>query len=614
MKSRKRLLISFFEILASVLADASVLCNTSTSRDLITIRSRAEHEGPSFYTITLPQFSKCFERSLENGFWLPELFTGFSRSRSSCLPRFLSGFTSLVFNHTGELRDDSSIEAVEAIRQICLVLNKIKMDCTKERQRSAELAFSACEAEISKFRIKDWELLEHFRDSSSYFLGTSLARVSVNLSEGRVCRSKHGPGTTVDGTTGNRKYLHRQWSRRLQRSFPVDSNWFVNSNELLDDLGEEHSIGTDFISCRDEDPVRVCFVPKTLKSPRVIAIEPVYNQYIQQGLMRELVANIESPFRRTGGQINFSDQSINGSLAVSSSISREFATIDLKEASDRVHASLVHKMLQPYPHLMRGVFDCRSKYAKLPSGRVIGLKKFASQGSALCFPFEAMVFYSISIAAYMKAYGLPVRHHRVRAFAKRLYVYGDDLVVPTKEVEIVIRGLESAGLAVNRGKTFQNSHFRESCGSDAFKGHLVTPVYIRNTLPERRTDSGSILSTIATANLFYQKGWWKTAAFLRMKTERICGVVPHVLSTSPVKGWYSFRGTYCIDRYNSDLHRFEVRGLVPAIKKKVDPLDGYRALAKFFTERTKDPFSIDSFAKSVQRGSGYTKSRWASPG
>jgi len=153
MKSRKRLLISFFEILASVLADASVLCNTSTSRDLITIRSRAEHEGPSFYTITLPQFSKCFERSLENGSWLPELFTGFSRSRSSCLPRFLSGFTSLVFNHTGELRDDSSIEAVEAIRQICLVLNKIKMDCTKERQRSAELAFSACEAEISKFRI-----------------------------------------------------------------------------------------------------------------------------------------------------------------------------------------------------------------------------------------------------------------------------------------------------------------------------------------------------------------------------------------------------------------------------------------------------------------------------
>lgn len=606
-----------------------MLCNTSTKRDLITIRSRAEHEGPSFFTITLPDFSKCFERSIESGVWLPELFTGFSRSRNSCLPKFLQGFTNQVFNSlTGELRDDSSIEAVEAVRQICLCFNKIKMDCTQERQRTAGVAFERCEADVSSFRIKKWELLDEFSQASDYYLGAVISRVSDRLSDIGKLAVRHGKGTTVDGTYGNRKYNHRQWSLRLERTFPSSVYWFANFGELASEVvtsfqrPKQRGSHMEFLPEWQEPPVRVIFVPKTLKSPRVIAIEPVYNQYVQQGLMLALVQNLESD-KLTRGQINFTKQSINGDLALSSSITREFATVDLKEASDRVHSSLVHQILKRHPSLMKAVFSCRSRYAILPNGRILGLKKFASQGSALCFPFEAMTFYCIAIASYMKANALSVNHPQTRRFAKLVKVYGDDIIVPTKEVDIVLDGLESAGLKINRGKTFSRSFFRESCGTDAYKGHVVTPVYIRNALPTDRTDSGAILSTIATANLFYKKGWWKAAAHLRMKIEDVCGVVPHVLETSPVAGWYSYLGTYCIDRYSSDLQRFEVRGLIPSTKEKVDPLYGYRALAKFFTERTSDygwwslifarKSSDEAYAKSVRRGSVYTKIRWASP-
>lgn len=647
MKSRKGLLTSdLSDVLVAMLADAGLACNTSTNRDWKTIQSRVEHEGQSFLTITLPTFAKGFERSLEASQWLTDLFTSFKAGKGTCLPAFLQGFTSLVFNtKTGALHENPSIEAVEAVRQICLCLNKIKEDCTKERQRSAVSSFVSCELEISRFRVKDWPLRDNYRKVASSFLSGILGRLSCAIQGDGWLPTRHGPGSTNQGIFGNRKFLDNKWSRRLSKVLPFDRYWFVNHNEASESLGTD---GLDFeeVSSKDEIPARVQLVPKTQKAPRVIAIEPVYNQYVQQGLMGLIVPMLESD-KLTGGQINFSDQSINGNLALESSLTQEFATIDMKEASDRVSASLVHLMLLGHPDLIRLVFACRSKYASLPDGTKVPLKKFASQGSALCFPFEAMVFFTIIVASFMETNKLPVGHPRVRQFARKVFVYGDDIVIPTKEVDTAIMALESAGLKVNRGKSFAAGHFRESCGTDAYLGYKVTPVYIRVRMPERKSDAEEILSYVASANLFYRKGYWKTCECIRSKIERIVGVVPHVLSTSSIAGWYSYLGTYNISRWNKQSQCFEVRGLVPGIKKKSDPLVGYRALAKYFTEkmetsisdildrvetlfvpgheRVKDeggqfdplltlkPLDQRRFAVTPRRGSVYIKSRWASP-
>lgn len=601
MKSRKRLFRPSMGLLAALLADAGLACNTSTCRDLLTLRSRIKHEGGSFLTICLPTFAKGFERSLEAGRWLPNLFTGFKTRKGTCLPAFLQGFTSLVFDSTkGDLHENPSIDAVMAVRQICLCFNKIKSDCTEQRQQSAGAAYVSCEAEVAKFRVKNWSLRKKFAEVSRFYYGSVFHNLSCVMQGDGGLPTRHGPGVTVDGTSGNRKYLHRQWSRRLNRVFPFDRYWFVNFNELAEELGGE-GISYEEVLPKEEPPVRVCFVPKTQKTPRVIAIEPVYNQYVQQGLMRVLVPLLERD-KRTGGQINFTDQSINGALALSSSMTKEFATIDLKEASDRLHAAVVHLMVQSQPDVNRAVFACRSKYAKLPNGKVIPMKKFASQGSAVTFPIEAMAFYSIAVAAFAEHHGLPVHHQRVRAFAKKVFVYGDDIIVPTKEVSLVIDGLESAGLLVNKNKTFVQSHFRESCGIDAFAGYIVTPVYVRTNEPVTKRDASELASTVSTANQFYLKGWWKTAAFLREIVEGLMGVeFPHVKQDSELLGWYSFAGHYSVMRWNSYLQCFQTRGLSLRIRKKTDRLSGYRALAKYFTEADQimpynpDPYDTQFF-------------------
>jgi hypothetical protein len=262
-----------------------------------------------------------------------------------------------------------------------------------------------------------------------------------------------------------------------------------------------------------------------------------------------------------------------------------------------------------------------------------------------------MAFYAIAIASFAKHYGLPVRHPRVETFAKKVFVYGDDIVVPTKEVDIVLDGLTSAGLSVNKNKTFVRSHFRESCGTDAFMGYKVTPVYIRESLPTSKRDASALASAVSTSNQFYKAGYWRTAAFLREIVEKVVGFsLPHVKQESELLGWYSFQGHYSVDRWNSEHHCFQTRSIAMRIRKKPDQLEGYRALAKYFTEKcdesykslaknlvssgqyrlglgssdritsdrcshTSSIFSLDTerFAVTSRRGAVYTKLRWASP-
>lgn len=596
MKSRKRLFSPSLGLLSAMLADAGLACNTSTRRDFETLKSRIEHEGGSFVTICLPTFAKGFERSIEAGRWLPNHFTGFKTRKGTCLPAFLQGFTSLVFDSKkGVIHEDPSPDAVMAVRQICLAHNKLKAECTEARQRTAALAYVSCEAEVSEFRVKNWPLRESFREVADSYYGGILSELARVLRSSHGLPTRHGPGVTVGGTSGNQKYNSRQWSRRLNRVLPFYHYWPVNFNELVDGEGRDTNLTYQEILRKDEPPAKVCFVPKTQKTPRVIAVEPVYNQLCQQGLMRVLVHLLERD-KRTKGQINFTDQTINQNLALSSSITREFATIDLKEASDRLHAAVVHLMLQSQPNVSRAAFACRSLYAKLPNGKVIPMKKFASQGSAVTFPLEAMAFYSIAVASFADRYSLPVRHPRVKSFAKKVFVYGDDIIVPTKEVDTVINGLELSGLLVNTGKTFSQSHFRESCGTDAFGGHVVTPIYIRTPSPRNKRDVSEIAAYVATANQAYEQGYWRTSDFLRETVEECMGFeLPHVRQGSELLGWYSFQGHYSVHKWSDDLQCFLTRGLSLRIRKKTDRLEGYRALAKYFTESEANQYFPDGY-------------------
>jgi hypothetical protein len=218
----------------------------------------------------------------------------------------------------------------------------------------------------------------------------------------------------------------------------------------------------------------------------------------------------------------------------------------------------------------------------LPDGTIIGaLKKFASMGSALCFPVESMYFYTICVAALLKEQNLPVTHDNCFKVSRDVYVYGDDIVVPTTYASVVLDYLQKYNCKVNTHKTFYTGRFRESCGVDAYLGELVTPIYLRQDVPQNKQQAKRVISWSATANQFYRKGYWNTATYMHNVCEKILDrFYPYLSETSSGLGRVSFLGFRSVRRWNRKFQRFEVKAWVPSPVFRKDQLDGYAALQK----------------------------------
>jgi len=582
---------SYLELMEAVYIDATIKCtaNVSDLRDLEVIRSRVENEGISFLTITLPQFCKDFERSLEIGFVDSTAFAGFAKTGS--IPAFLQGMTSHIFDiETGRIFDEKHpfnpgsfdpeigmvpgdiSTIVESVRQICLTFKKVEIECTPERVSSALANFAEIEQTFEVFSLPESEHAKFLAVSD--VLWHNLVG-SCELSE---CQPKHGPGATADRISGNQKYVWRRWHDRLEPYFHLVGDGYPNG---LPPESNELEI-TTIIPQDQEQPVRVTPVPKTLKGPRIIAIEPCCQQFVQQGIRDLLYRKIES-YWLTRGHINFSDQSINQKLALSSSSTGQLATIDLSDASDRVPLSLSLEMFRSNPDFQDAIEACRSNNAELPNGTIIGpLRKFASMGSALCFPVEAMYFYTVCVVALLEIQNLPVSPRNVFNVSRGLYIYGDDIVVPAMYAVSVLDHLRKYNCKVNDAKTFYRGSFRESCGIDAFDGYEVTPTYLRQERPENRQQADRLISWTATANSFYLKGYWRTATFMFKTLEGILGNLPYVSRNSPALGRISFLGYCSAERWNKGLQRLEIKAFVPSPVYRKDKLSGYGALLKYF--------------------------------
>jgi len=581
----------YLEVMQYVYYDACMKCSADVLdlRDLETIKSRVEQEGLSFLTITLPRFCKAFERSLTNGCIDSACFSGFKTIKHGAIPAFLQGMLSHLFDsRTGEvisyeppfdrnnsneglaIGDASTI--VEAVRQVCRVFSKIQLPCTSERTRKALDSFCDIEQDLQHFTPSGSDISD-FLEVSDTLWGNLVGDFSLDQ-----VTPKHGPGATADRISGNQKYVWRRWHDRLEPYFPLVHNGYPLG---IDEHSEELEIVT-IVPETDEQPVRVITVPKTLRSPRVIAIEPVCMQFVQQGIRSFLYERIES-YWLTRKRINFRDQSINQRKAITASRTGRFATIDLSEASDRVPWLLAKEMFRLNPVLQGAIEACRSTRAHLPDGRIIDpLLKFASMGSALCFPVEAMYFYTIIVLALLKSSNLSCTPRNIFKVSREVYVYGDDLIVPSANADAVVENLQKYNCKVNADKSFWTGKFRESCGIDAYAGYEVTPTYVRQPPPNNRQQHGALISWTASANLFYMKGYWRTAQFLLSKVERYLGSLPYTRLTSPVLGRYSFLGYESAERWNSELQRLEVRGWKPSPVYRSDELDGWAAGMKCF--------------------------------
>ncbi len=486
---------SFWIVVANELATRC--CTESAALDIKHVESRLESEGVSFFTLTLPAFCKDFEKSLDQGACTRELFRGWRRMPSTSgpgvIPQFLGGFMSLIFEReSGALLEEPDIDAIFAVRQLTLMYSKILLPASEARVKKAIDGYFECEQEVIRFDAqRPASLLEEFRHASTVLWGTVLQAVDEDIYYHRII-PRHGPGATADRLKGNRKFDQVEWTERLERVFSW-GDFLIPSARYF----QEYLPKVSFLEPGAERPVRVITVPKTLKSPRIIAIEPTCMQYVQQGLLAKFVEYIESPFvwfssnHNPGfGVVGFTYQEPNQQLACEGSLNGELATLDLSEASDRVSNQLVRAMLDNYPNLAEGVDACRSRKADV-QGRVIRLAKFASMGSALTFPIEAMVFSTIVFMAIAKAIAEETESRArvdtdlIMRYRSRVRVYGDDIVVPVRFVHQVVELLEAFGLKVNSNKSFWTGKFRESCGKEYYNGHDISVVKVRREFPSR---------------------------------------------------------------------------------------------------------------------------------
>ncbi len=616
---------SLLELWNVALNDLAQRCSVeSTAPDFSTVRRRAEQEGVSFLTITLPDFGKSFEKALEVGLASSALFPGWSTIPSHSVhcgceahkewnwemvsvwarpvPRFLSGFMGRVFcPATGVLLDEPDVESIFAIRQLTLMFGKILLPCSDARRRAAFRQYIECEQEIraSDARVTSSEL-EEFSKASLVLWGSVLTQVDEDVYYGRIV-PKHGPGKTADRLNGNAKWDQSEWTVRLEHIFPFMENVLANGDRYNSSLER-----VNFLEPGAERPVRVVDVPKTLKTPRLIAIEPTCMQYMQQGLWTKFREYLESdsigkPLSQNigFGFVNFTSQQFNHELARRGSQTGEYATLDLSEASDRVSNQLVRTMVARWPWLAEAVDATRSRSADVEGHGVIRLAKFASMGSALTFPIEAMVFTTCAMIGIARELKTPVTRELVESLRGQVLVYGDDIIVPAHFALPVMEALELFGFKVNSGKSFWRGSFRESCGAEYYRGESCSITRIRREFPTSLEDAEECVSLVSARNHFYMAGLWQVAKFLddRLRT-LFKGNYPVVSDTSPVLGMHSVSFGYQVDRINEKLHAPEVRGYVVKVKTPSSKLSGLGALAKCLIKESPSqrlPFSWDVF-------------------
>ena len=326
--------------------------------------------------------------------------------------------------------------------------------------------------------------------------GSDLARVSPALLnkarqhvqsvlyhfDGTKIVPSHGPGAV---TTSKEKW--QQVYSTIENVYPY-SDWF----SLY--YNSDHCSYWDDCSHVSQITAKLIAVPKDTRGPRLICVHPAESVWIQQGLRRELEKAIAS--RRTSwgpwpcGHVHFDDQSVNGKIALLSSKSRRYATIDMKEASDRISEPLIQIL---FGSKYKYFGCCRAQKFVIPKWgsfqNITGdIHSYAPMGNATTFPVQSLVFWAICVAS--------LQHHGFHQ-PGAVFVFGDDIIIPSELASKVCEDLESFGLLVNRTKSFWRGAFRESCGIDAFNGVNVTPVRWKTTIDAEHVMGLQSLSDIA---------------------------------------------------------------------------------------------------------------------
>lgn len=498
----------YYCLLAALYSDVAraypARIQTECRRDLMRIKARLSTEGLSFLTKTMPSLGKAIDTALSSD--TPLRVPSFAKRRGTQLPNFLGWLLEKVFSLDGVALPPTGecCAALRHARQILMLFYKLELPYERSTVQKTVDTFKAVDKEIGENRSFD------MRQRAVLKQARKLVCRVLSGSDPLKIVPRHGPGAVASGEKPWEKKHFKVLYPLLDSTYPYADHFYFNYSHLCDELG---SGGLASLKLADTEPTsKVVLVPKDSRGPRLISMEPLEIQWVQQGLKDVLVNTLEShPLTRR--HINFADQTVNQRLALESSKRGHLVTLDMKDASDRVSLHVVH-MLFP-SNWVECLEACRSTRTVCPDGDVVQYNKFAPMGSALCFPVEALVFWALSCASIMVH-----RHTSERQAAARVWVYGDDLVLRTEDYGAVMQDVESVGLRFNVSKCCTGAHFRESCGVDAYNGVNVTPLRVK-----RRWSSSLTIqpwtSWVDFSNRLELSGYHNAAYFIENEVQRL---------------------------------------------------------------------------------------------
>lgn len=330
----------------------------------------------------------------------------------------------------------------------------------------------------SNLKCKRWErtddpLCSYVIDEMAYIASRELHSIEWSTMLSRV---RSGPGASVS-SRGRNSFLEKFFINPLTTTNPAlysefrafmlqKSSWWaaeykrilINANSAISVVHGSH----------------LSTVPKNDSTDRTICTEPSLNMFFQLALGDEF----NRVLARSYGYDPAIQPDRNRRSARIGSVDGSVATIDLRSASDTISLKLCEYVLPS--DWFAAISDCRSPYT-LIDGRWCRLEMVSSMGNGFTFPLQTYLF-SLAIKALCRVLDFKFERY---SDSHEFGVFGDDIIVPTRLYEPMLKLLTSLGFTPNVDKSFSEGSFRESCGTDWFQGVNIRGVYIRRL----RTDA-----------------------------------------------------------------------------------------------------------------------------
>lgn len=543
------------DCLHAYLTDVEMRLDIRLRKDAEVIKSRALAQGLGFLGDTLSEFWSWITQSLEAGkLCQPPPRLKLSH-RQSNRPALLQGLVSIIFGDDGKAvypGDDEELAsrialAVESLNTICNSFGKkyeaplrldtknamltefMDFDKYQVLDLSADLEYLSVEAQMVLKRARSY-LVRLFEDYDSVEVRNGVNGPVTHSFWNMPLKPRFGPRACTEGYDAYGKYRNLFASPPIKAIgrlglFDISQPSPQTVNGLPPKIYGEQEV-RELIE--DNDPVMTTIVPKSHGKGREICPMKNDKMYLQKAYQANIYDWVEK-HPLTAGFVNFTDQSINGKLALQASADRCMATVDLRKASNTVGKGHVGMLFDE--RISEMLFALRQNRVGIKCVEKVGIsfrngrfkliteekveswnaKMYAPMGSALCFPVEALVFWAIAKATLDVA-ELPGN--------RDVYVFGDDILIPTSGYEILTTVFSEVGFVVNRKKSFSKGYFRESCGVDAYLGRCVKPAFriskrIPNLGQDRNQNSGSCIAWVDYANMAEREGLYFLAEALR---------------------------------------------------------------------------------------------------